>query len=515
MSPPPRDRGPTAPEPAPRSISAPGLRPGHVAAWVAAWIAAGPEQAHRVLDLDLAPETIAALTRARDELAAAAARGAVYGRNTGVGALRHVRADPGAAPGEHARRLWRSHAAGLGPELDDATARATMLVRLHQLTRAGAGVDPALVSALAGALEAGAVPRLHAYGAVGTGDLAVLAELALALAGELPWRSGQGPIAPVADGDGLPFLSSNAMTVAAGSLAVVRLTALAEVAERIAALTHLALRGADQAYDSRVYLAKAEPFAGEVAARMRALLGDPGDRPRPARLQDPFGLRALPQVHAALAACTTDAESVLAAEIGAAAENPLVVEEAVLHHGQFLTQRLATALDAVRLAVQPVLSLSVGRLGSLLDPRLTGLPAFLADGAAGSSGLMILEYVASDLLARTDLLTTAASPHRSVVSLALEEHASHSTQSAWACREVVALVPDLLACELVAAVRALRMEPSRLGGSPAAELFGRADPLIPDVAGDHVLGPGLQAASDLVGRLAAEEARAQWDQEAQ
>ncbi len=350
--------------------------------------------------------------------------------------------------------------------------------------------------ALADALDAGAVPRLHLYGGIGTGDLTALAELGLTLVGELPWRSGSAVPMPVSEGDALPFISSNALTAAVGSIAVTGLAALARTTEQVIALSHLALRGSLQAYDPRVHAAKDDPQAGAAAARLLALLAGPTRAS--ARLQDPFGLRSAPQVHGAWEESLAAAERALAAEIGAAAENPLAVGGTALHHGQFVTQRLAAAFDAVRATTVPALSLSVARLGSLLDPGLTELPAFLADGPRGSSGLMIVEYVAADLLARIRIVASPVTSARTVVSLGLEEHASHSTQAAWACHELLGMLPDLLAGELVAAVRALRLAPDRVADCPARELFERADAALPDVRPDHVLGPELAAASELV-----------------
>ena len=479
-----------------RHVAEPGLRPADVAAYAAAPATSEVEVSLQAHDGD----ALAPVRRARAGLDAARAEGAVYGLTTGVGALRHVSIEAEVADTDsHALRLWRSHAGGFGPEVSDEVARATMLVRLHQLLRGGSGVDAALVRALADALVAGAVPRLHLYGGVGTADLTALSELGLTLAGELPWRSGSAPAAPVAEGDALPFASSNALTVAVGSIAVTGISALARAAEETAALSHLALRGSLQAYDARVHAAKDDPYAAGVAARLSALLAGP--ERESARLQDPFGLRTVPQVHSAWEESLVAADRVLAAEIGAAAENPLVVEGATLHHGQFLTQRLAAALDAVRAAAVPALTLSTARLAALLDPALTGLPAFLADGPAGSSGLMIVEYVAADLLARVRASATPVTGGRTVVSLGLEEHASHSTQAAWASHDLLGLLPDLLACELVAAVRALRLDPSRLVDCPARELFDRADAALPDVRRDHVVGPELDAAADLLRNL--------------
>ncbi|WP_066905185.1 aromatic amino acid ammonia-lyase [Millisia brevis] len=443
---------------------------------------------------------LALADRARGHLEAARATGSVYGLTTGVGALRHVAVDPDDTPTGHARRLLRSHAAGFGPQLDDGIARATMVIRLHQLLRGGAGVHPDLIRALAAALDRGAIPGLHAYGGIGTADLTVLAQLALTLAGELPWRSGG--VAPVAigAGDALPFISSNALTAAVGSIAIDALARLARCAEVIGALSHAALRGSPQAYDRRVHAAKNDPHAAGVADRMAALIGSPGPA---ARLQDPFGLRTIPQAHGAAEEAFAAAEAALAAEIDGAAENPLMVDAVALHHGQFLTQRLAGTLDAARAAALPVLTLSVARTSALLDPRLSGLPPFLAAESAASSGLLIVEYLTADLLARAGSLATVSSHRRAVVALGLEEHASHSTQSAWQTLELIEPARDLLACELVTTVRALRLAPTRLpAAGPARALYDAAAEVLPDIREDHVLGPELRAAAEVVGRCA-------------
>jgi histidine ammonia-lyase len=448
---------------------------------------------------------MAPVRRAHLDLAAARSAGTVYGLTTGVGALRHVVVDqpaPDSSEGGHAGhalRLWRSHAAGVGPELDDGLARATMLVRLNQLLHGGSGVHPDLVVALASALARGAVPTLHSYGPVGTGDLGVLAELGLTLIGELPWRSGTAPSTTVREGDALPFISSNAMTAALGAIAVVEVRRLARAAEQVAALSHLALRGSRQAYDRRVFAAKADPSAAAVAERLLGLLGI-ADR-EAARVQDPFGLRTVPQVHGPLEDALDAAEQALTAEIGAAAENPLIVDGTALHHGQFLTQRIAASLDAVRATALPALTLSAARLGALMNSELMGLPAFLASGPAGSSGLMIVEYVAADLLVRAGTAASPVTSARTTLALSLEEHASHATQAAWQSRDLADLGRQLLACELVAAVRALRMAPERAAGATVAAFLERADAALPHELADHILGPELRAAAELVAQL--------------
>ncbi|WP_374455986.1 aromatic amino acid lyase [Nocardioides sp.] len=454
------------------------------------------------MDLRLEAAHLAPAADGYEALVAAQAHGSVYGLTTGVGALRQVDLEEEEAVDGHARRLWRSHAACFGPEVDDSLARATMLVRLHQLLRGGSGVHPDLVAGLSTALAADALPSLRAFGSIGTADLPVLAQLGLTLVGELPWRSNGVAATNLHPSDALPFLSSNAMTLGAAAIHVDRTVALLRGIESVAALSHMVVRGSLEAYDHRVHAAASDDHATAIARRMANLLAGP---PREsARVQDPFGFRTLPQVHAAAEAAAAHAVDVIEIGVRAAAENPLVVPGAALHHGQFVTQRLASAVDSLRAAMVPVLSLSLARLSSMLDPKVTHLPAFLAAGPSGSSGLMITEYVVADLLARA---TTSAQPvtsARTVISLGTEDHASHSTWATWQLDDLCRLVPEILACELVAAVRGARMAPGRVPATvPAARLARRAEARWAGEESDHILGPELDSASALFTDLVA------------
>ena len=430
------------------------------------------------------------------------ARRPVYGRTTGVGAQRHD-VVPDADLAEHGRRLLRSHAAGVGPAEDQTTVRATVLVRLNQLLAAGAGVRPEVVDTLADALAQGALPHLHRWGAVGTGDLSSLAELALTLTGELPWASGALPPVPLDSGDALALISSNALTVATAGLAAVDLTRLVRAATVVGALSFCALEGSWEAYDARVHDARPYQGALVVAADLRALLGDPGLHRPARRLQDPYGLRAVPQVGGAATCALADLVSSVEVEVNAAVENPLVRGDDIFHHGGFHTAELALALDRARAALLPVAALSTARLGDLLDPQLSGLPAFLATGPSGSSGVMILEYVGQDLLAELRALTAPHTAGSAVLSLGLEEHASFSTQGARAAVRAAELFAVLLATELIAAIRALRAAPERLLDAPVADAFALCAEQLPPQTDDRLLGPDLMLAAALLPRLAA------------
>lgn len=451
----------------------------------------------------ISPSARARVAAAHDTVLAVSARRPVYGFTTGVGANRQVPVAPEDVD-EHGLRLLRSHAACVGPVDDVAQIRATLAVRLNEILAGGAGLRAEVVDTLAEALVDGSLPTVHRYGAVGTGDLAPLAEIAMTLVGELPWQTGGLKPLRLGPGEALAFLSSNAVTIAAAALANVDLTRLLRASHVVAALSFLALEGSPETYADPVHQARAHPGQVRAAAEMRRLLG-PGVVARHSRrIQDPFGLRTLPQVHGAALDALDVLERVLSVELNAAAENPLVstIDNDVFHHGQFHTAVLASGLDQVRIAVHPVLALSAARLGALVEPTLTGLPAFLADGPSGSSGVMILEYVAQDVVAEVRQTVLPVTIGAAVLSRGLEEHASFSSQSARLTATVARTAPLVLACELVVAIRALRQAPDRLVEGPIREVFDLVAAALSDDLSDRPLGADVDAATALLPTLA-------------
>lgn len=411
----------------------------------------------------------------------------VYGRTTGVGANRQEVVGGDAALG-HGLRLLRSHACGVGPLLPAEQVRATLVVRLNQLAAGGSGVHPRVLDALEQAVALGALPMVHRLGAIGTGDLTALAEIALTLAGERPWAEGGVPPVALGTGDALSFMSSNAGTLADAVLACAELQVLLRASHAVAALSFLAFGGSAEAYASVVHEARPHPGQVHCATEMRRLLGLDQAPPAGRRIQDPFGLRAFPQVQGPALDSLTQLERILEVEVNAQAENPLVALEAgdVFHHAHFHTAYVSVALDQARAAVHHVAELSTARLGDLVEPTITGLPPFLASGPVGSSGVMILEYVAHDALAQLRHAALPMTLGTAVVSRGLEDHASFSTQAARQATAAAEAFRYVLACELVAGVRALRMqEPTTpLADIPARAVFERAaghlDPTLED-----------------------------------
>ena len=448
-----------------------------------------------------------ALGRAADAARTAAEvamRREVYGRTTGVGANRDqpvAAADQGA----HGLRLLRSHAGGGGPLIAAELSRAMLAVRVNQIAAGGSGVDPSVLRPLLDGLNAGLWVPVPRYGAIGTGDLTGLAVAALCLLGEREWLpAGAGqPRFALAPADALAFLSSNAATAGEAALACVDLAELVRGGVVVAALSHCAVSASTEPYAAAVHEARRYHGQRAVAGALRSLLGD-GRRPG-RRIQDPYGYRALPQVHGPVLDAVRQAAAAVTSEINAAAENPLVdvAGRTVWHNGNFHTAYVGLALDALRAALFQTAALSAARLGTLVEPAFTGLGPFLATDPPPSSGVMILEYVSHSAIADIRRLAAPAALGSAVLSRGVEEHAGFSTQSARATTDVVDAYRIVLACELVAAVRALRLSGIRPREPGLAGALSAAISALPSGTADRALDTDLEAAQRLLPGLAA------------
>ena len=455
------------------------------------------------IGVEVAPEAMARAEAAWKLVPELIARRPVYGRTTGVGANRDELVDAAEAA-EHGRRLMRSHAGGTGEVMTPELVRAMLLVRLNQLAAGRSGVHPRLLTALASALTSGAIPRVHRTGSIGTGDLTALADVGLTLIGERPWAHGDMPPVEFDPGDALAFQSSNAATIAEAVLGYLALGRLLRASHAVCALSYAALDGSPEAYSSVVHEARPHPGQVECAAELRRLLGMTGVPKPGSRIQDPYGLRAFPQVQGPALDAHRYLRDVLTIEINASTENPMVSVAAheIFHHAHLHTAYVAVALDRLRACVHHVAELSAARLGDLVEPTLTGLPAFLATGPHGSSGVMILEYVAHDALAQLRQAALPVTIGTAVVSRGLEDHASFATQAARQTRHVAVAYRHVLACELVAAVRALRMRRASLIDLPVRTAFELAADVLDRDLNDRPLSDDIDHAANILDALA-------------
>jgi histidine ammonia-lyase len=452
--------------------------------------------------------TVAAVRHAHEVAAELSTRHHIYGRTTGVGANRAAVVSP--ADTDYGMRLLRSHAVDAGDPLDARTVRAMLAVRLIQLCVPGAGLDPAILGGLEAMLNDDALPELRQYASIGTGDLAPLAGTALTLVGERPASRPLTPMAKWGADSALPFMSSSALTIGRGCLALEELSRLEHASSVIYALSFLALDGNPEALSSVAAQASAAPYVGAVAGRLRSILATKGEPvSRPARIQDPYGLRVYPVAQASLVASVHSLEGQLERTLNAAQENPLfdIENQSVIHHGAFYQASLSLELDGTTLGLALTAPITHSRIRMLNDPDTNGGNAFLAADADGSSGLMMVEYVAAGAIAEIRNSAQPASAGTLVLSRGAEEDATFASQGVQQLERSVAAYRVLLCCELVGAVRLLRQR--RLDESFAG-VVGEALQLastLPRGAEDRDLRGDIGAAESLLddlGRLVPE-----------
>jgi histidine ammonia-lyase len=460
-----------------------------------------------------AHERNSAAARALDQLIAAGEP--IYGVTTGVGALRDRPIDADERAG-YSRRLLRSHACGAGRIVPVGLVRAAMVTRANQIGAGGAGISSGLLGALVAALNADLTPFTRELGSLGTGDLTALADIALALLGEgQVWQGDElidaGPaiaalgLAPTTLGprDGLAFISSNAVSVGHAALIVVDVEALLQAWLTVAALSFEAAAADPIALDPRIHSAAHRAGQSAIAAEMRARLRGlerRSERPGALGIQDPYPFRALPQVDGAVHDALRALRETVIHELNFAGENALIVsgEPAALPNGNPHAAPLANAIDNLRTALAQSAALIAARVSALLDPNLTGLPAFLAERPGPESGALVVEYTAHAAAAEVRSLVTPVAAQTVSVSRGVESHSSLAPTAARRAHEAVDALQVLVATELVVAMRALRVgrhEPVGAGSRPLYEAASRC--LDPDLR-DRPLHPDIESARVLI-----------------
>ena len=446
-----------------------------------------------------------------------------YGITTGFGWLSDV-AVPVERIGELQRNLVRSHASAVGPALSREETRALILLRANALACGHSAVRPVVIERLLQCLETGVHPVVPEVGSAGaSGDLAPLAHLALGLMGEgdaevdgerVPAaeamkRRGLVPLVYEAK-EGLALVNGTQGMLAIGVLALLRAERVLETAEVAGAATLEALRGTPDAFHRRIQAVRPHAGQGASAERLRALLagseireshrhGDP-------RVQDAYSLRCMPQVHGAARDALAYARGVLEVETNSATDNPLVFPEEglVLSGGNFHGQPVAQALDLLCIALVDVMAMAERRIERLLNPSLSGLPAFLAREPGVESGLMTAQLVAVDRVVESRILAHPASVDSISTGAAKEDHVSMGMTAARKALAVVAHAEGVLAVELLCAAQGLEfLKPLRPGRGVERAVALVRERVLP-LAGDRPLHGDLEHLTELVrsGRLA-------------
>ncbi|MFT8637852.1 MAG: histidine ammonia-lyase, partial [Pseudoclavibacter sp.] len=399
-----------------------------------------------------------------------------YGISTGFGALA-VKSIPVAERAQLQRSLVRSHAAGVGPEVEREVVRALMALRLSTLATGRTGVRPSTAQTYADILNAGITPMVREYGSLGcSGDLAPLAHCALVAIGEGEAREADGTavdggtalrdagIAPIQleEKEGLALINGTDGMLGQLCLAISDLRRLLTVADIATALSVEALLGTDAVFADDLQQLRPHPGQAISAANLRRLLaGSPliaaARADQEVRVQDAYSLRCAPQVTGGARDTVEYAAGVAARELNSAVDNPVVTKDGrVESNGNFHGAPVAYVLDFLAIPLADLASISERRTDRLLDTsRNRGLPPFLAADPGVDSGLMIAQYTAAGLVSELKRLAVPASVDSIPSSAMQEDHVSMGWAAARKLRRGVRGLAEVLAIEVLAASRAL------------------------------------------------------------
>lgn len=437
----------------------------------------------------------------------------VYGVSTGFGRLADTRI-PSEDQRALQRNLLRSHAAGTGAHLAVPEVRALMLLRANALARGHSGIRPEIVDRLVAFLNRSVHPFVPESGSVGaSGDLAPLAHMALPLIGEgqlLDESGGVREAGAVLAGrgfepfeleakEGLALINGTQATTAVGVLAFRRAVQALETLEGAGSMSLEALLGTPDAFRAEVHDVRGQPGQVETARRLRNLLegseireshrhGDP-------RVQDAYSLRCMPQIHGAARSCFGYVDDVLGREANAVTDNPLIFPDSgtIVSAGNFHAQVVAQALDLLCIAMADLAAVSERRLERLLNPDLSGLPAFLSPEPGLNSGLMILQVTVVDLLAEMRVLAHPASVDSVPTSASQEDHVSMGLACARKARRAVGLLETIVAAELLAAAQGLEFRRPLRAGREVERLHARIREHVTPLGSDRPPAPDLEA----------------------
>lgn len=410
----------------------------------------------------------------------------VYGINTGFGALssKHI------AESDLAQlqvNLIRSHCTGVGRPFSKEITRAIMLLRANCLISGFSGVEPSTVQLLLDFLNEHITPVVPEKGSVGaSGDLAPLSHIALALIGEGDVEVGGKIIesniaiknigktpAVLGPKDGLALINGTACMAALGALAVFEARQIMKLADIATTLTLDGVKGTSAAYNPKITALK--PHKGQIAAvenlnKLTANSPLKDSHPGCGKVQDPYSLRCVPQVHGACRQTLTHAEEVINTELNAVTDNPLIFVETgeVISGGNFHGEALALVMDYLAMGVAEICNISERRIEKMMNPVFSELPAFLTKNSGLNSGLMIAHVTAAALVSENKYLCHPASVDSVPTSTDKEDHVSMGVTSGRKLQEVISNAKSVLAIEFLCNTQAIDFQ-RPLKTSPALE----------------------------------------------
>jgi len=405
----------------------------------------------------------------------------VYGVSTGFGEFAKVAIPPHQLK-ELQRNLIVSHACGVGQLFSDEVVRAIMLLRINALSTGYSGIRVEVLQTLIDMLNAGVHPVIPEKGSLGaSGDLAPLAHMALPLIGlgearyngeymtgaEAMERAGITPVELEAK-EGLALINGTQVMCGIGALVVHDAKNLARLADIAAGLAMEALNGITDAYNPALHALRPHKGQMDTAADMLKLLegSERTTRQGEKRIQDAYSLRCVPQIHGASKDALEYVEQKLLIEINSVTDNPIILadEDAAISCGNFHGQPMALAFDFLGIALSEIANVSERRIERLVNPTLSGLPAFLTENGGLNSGFMIAQYSAASLVSENKVLAHPASVDSIPSSAGQEDHVSMGTIGARKAAEILFNAKRVVGIEMLAACQAVDLnEGGKLG----------------------------------------------------
>ena len=489
------------------------LTPGNVplAHWRAIYRGAWPA---------LDPACAEAVQASADTVQRIVAEGAaVYGINTGFGKLASVRID--AADLETLQRnIVLSHAAGVGEATPTAITRLMMALKLASLAQGASGIRPATLALLEAMLARGVVPRVPGQGSVGaSGDLAPLAHMTAVMigVGEADTPDGCLPAAlalsraglsPVTLGpkEGLALLNGTQFSTANALAGLFEAERLFQSALLTGALATDAARGSDAPFDPRIHTLRKHRGQIASAQALRQLLAGSAIRAShlkgDERVQDPYCLRCQPQVMGACLDLLRHAAELLETEANGVSDNPLIFSSdngaEALSGGNFHAEPVAFAADMIAMAICEIGSLAERRVAMLVDPALSGLPAFLTSRPGLNSGFMIPQVTAAALVSENKQRAYPASVDSIPTSANQEDHVSMAAHGARRLMPMAENAMAVIAIEWLAAAQGCDFHAPLRTSAPLTAITTLLRTQVPVLEDDRHLQPDLQAAIALV-----------------
>jgi histidine ammonia-lyase len=465
----------------------------------------------------LSPAAVNAIVAAREVVDSWIGEGKIiYGITTGFGAL----SDKIISTKDTARlqqNILMSHAAGVGAALDQETVRAVIALRINDTARGNSGICLDTAQLLAELLNRGVYPVVPEKGSVGaSGDLAPLAHLALVLiglgeavyqgdrlpGGEALARANLRPI-QLRAAEGLALVNGTQVSGAIGALALIDALKLSKTADIAASMSLEVLMGSRTEFDRRIHLLRPHPGQINAADNMERITRNSdivSSHKDCSRIQDAYTLRCSPQVHGASKDAIAYARQVLEIEMNSSTGNPLILAETreFLLGGNFHGQPLALACDFLCMAVSEFANISERRIERLVNPHLSGLPAFLVENGGLNSGFMIAQYTAASLVSENKTLSHPACVDSIPTSANKEDHVSMSPISARKLREIVRNTEHVVAIELLCAAQAMDLFTNLKAGEGTRAAYAVIREAVPHLDEDRILAKDIEVLTGLV-----------------